>query len=164
MAGGLVRIALKKAFSDGTVAIDLDPLSLLLRLCAAVPAPRFHTVRYAGVLASASKLRPKIIPKRGSVQDGDDSAESEPPKKKGCRYWPWAELMARTFELDVTVCPKCSGRLVLVALVQQPANVTRLLRPLGEPTEAPARAPPRPPPYYRGPVIRRLTGTDLAVA
>lgn len=27
-------------------AIDLDPLSLLLRLCAAVPAPRVHTVRY----------------------------------------------------------------------------------------------------------------------
>ena len=51
---GLVRIALKKAFADGTVAVDLDPLSLLSRLAAAVPAPRFHTVRYAGVLASAT--------------------------------------------------------------------------------------------------------------
>ncbi|HEY6556337.1 MAG TPA: transposase [Polyangiaceae bacterium] len=46
---GLVRIALKRPFSDGTVAIDLDPLSLLCRLAATVPAPRFHTVRYAGV-------------------------------------------------------------------------------------------------------------------
>jgi len=36
---GLVRIALKKAFSDGTIAVDLDPLSLLTRLCAAVPPP-----------------------------------------------------------------------------------------------------------------------------
>jgi hypothetical protein len=42
---GLVRIGLKKAFSDGTVAVDLDPLSLLSRLCASVPPPRFHTVR-----------------------------------------------------------------------------------------------------------------------
>lgn len=33
---GLVRIGLKKAFSDGTVAVDLDPLSLLSRLCASV--------------------------------------------------------------------------------------------------------------------------------
>jgi hypothetical protein len=48
---GLVRTALKKPLSDGTVAGDLDPLSLLLRLCAAVPALRFHTIRYAGVLA-----------------------------------------------------------------------------------------------------------------
>jgi hypothetical protein len=41
---GLVRIALKKPFSDGTVAVDLDPLSLslLCRLVALVPAPRFH--------------------------------------------------------------------------------------------------------------------------
>jgi hypothetical protein len=59
---GLVRIALKKPFSDGTVAIDLDPLSLLTRPCAQVPPPRFHTTRYAGVLASASKLRPRIVP------------------------------------------------------------------------------------------------------
>ena len=44
---GLVRVALKKPFSDGTVAIDMDPLSLLCRLAAAVPAPRFHTTRYA---------------------------------------------------------------------------------------------------------------------
>jgi hypothetical protein len=26
---GLVRIALKRPFSDGTVAVDMDPLSLL---------------------------------------------------------------------------------------------------------------------------------------
>ncbi|RYZ68637.1 MAG: hypothetical protein EOP08_00015 [Proteobacteria bacterium] len=31
--------------------------ALLSRLAASVPAPRFHTVRYAGVLAAASKLR-----------------------------------------------------------------------------------------------------------
>ena len=64
---GLVRITLKKPFSDGTVAVDMDPLSLLSRLAASVPAPRFHTVRYAGVLASASKLRPRLAPKPAVV-------------------------------------------------------------------------------------------------
>ena len=48
-------------FPDGTFAIDIDPLSLLVRLPAAVPAPRFHTVRYSGCLGPASKLRPLII-------------------------------------------------------------------------------------------------------
>ena len=64
---GLVRIALKGAFSDGTVAVDMDPLSLLCRLAAIVPAPRLCMVRYSGVLASASKWRPLIIakPQRG---------------------------------------------------------------------------------------------------
>ena len=44
----------KKAYADATVALDMDPLSLLCRLATSVPAPWFHTVRYAGVLASAS--------------------------------------------------------------------------------------------------------------
>jgi len=34
---GLVRIILKKAYSDGTVAVDMDPLSLLCCLATGVP-------------------------------------------------------------------------------------------------------------------------------
>jgi len=45
---GLVRISLKRAYSDGTVAVDMDPLSLLCRLAASVPPPRYHIVKYAG--------------------------------------------------------------------------------------------------------------------
>jgi hypothetical protein len=34
---GLVRIALKRAFADGTLAVEMDPLSLLCRLATSVP-------------------------------------------------------------------------------------------------------------------------------
>ena len=86
-----------------------DPLSLLTRLCASVPPPRFHTVRYVGVLASASKLRPRILPeppKEGPLEVESEEAEHRPRR---CRYRPWAELMMRTFSLDVLCCPRCSG-------------------------------------------------------
>jgi hypothetical protein len=36
---GLVRITLKQAYADGTVAVDMDPLSLLCRLATSVPPP-----------------------------------------------------------------------------------------------------------------------------
>ena len=39
---GLVRITLKKAYTDGTIAVDMDPLSLLCRLAISVPPPRFQ--------------------------------------------------------------------------------------------------------------------------
>jgi len=42
--GDLVRITLKKAYWDGTVAVDMDPLSLLCRLATSVSPPRFHTI------------------------------------------------------------------------------------------------------------------------
>ncbi len=157
---GLVRIVLKKAFSDGTIAVDLDPLSLLTRLCAAVPPPRFHTVRYVGVLASASKLRPRIVPTvkcstAGAPQAGVD--DGGPSRAKG-RYRPWAELLKRTFSFDVLACRDCGSRLRLVAMLTEAASITRYLRALGEPVEAPSRSPPRGPPYWASRALRRRAG------
>ncbi|MBN2192920.1 MAG: transposase [Polyangiaceae bacterium] len=62
VAAGLVRLTLKRLFSDGTVAIDLDPLSLLVRLAMSVPPPRFNSVRYVGVLAAHSSWRARVVP------------------------------------------------------------------------------------------------------
>ena len=128
--GGLVRITLKRPFSDGTVAIDMDPLSLLCRLAASVPPPRFHTVRYAGVLAPASKLRPRIIPEPqadvGATATEDDVVEDK-PLRKGFRYRPWAELLKRTFRIDVLCCPTCQGRMKFIAMVTDPKSATRFL-------------------------------------
>ena len=158
---GLVRIALKKPFSDGTVAVDLDPLSLLCRLAATVPPPRFHTVRYAGVLSSHAKWRRLVVPKPASDAAGDATcrdraSDTDAPKAAGAsRYRPWAELLRRTFGIDVETCHRCGGRMRLLALVTERNNVARFLRQLGEPTEPPPRAPARDPPYWQSRVLRR---------
>jgi hypothetical protein len=55
-------LTLKRAHADGTVAVEMDPLSLLCRLAMSVPPPRYHTVKYDGVLAATSKLRARIAP------------------------------------------------------------------------------------------------------
>jgi hypothetical protein len=64
-ADGLVRITLKKAYADGTIAVDMDPLSLLCRLATSVPPPRLRTIRYAGVLAPASPWMSRPSPAHG---------------------------------------------------------------------------------------------------
>lgn len=73
----------------------------------AVPAPRFHTVRYAGVLAPASKMRPKIVP--GAALAAKEVEPDVEPKRKGSRYWPWAQLMARAFALDARWANEAGG-------------------------------------------------------
>ena len=70
-------------------------------------------------------------------------------------YRPWAELLARTFAVDVLACPKCHGRMRLLAMGEDPANVARTLAAVGEATEVPPRSPGRGPPYWKSRVLRR---------
>jgi hypothetical protein len=58
----------------------------------------------------------------------------------------WAALMERTFGFDVLACPRCGGRLRLIALIEEAAVISRILRHLGMPTEIPAPRPARAPP------------------
>ena len=141
---GLVRITLKKAYADGTIAVDMDPLSLLCRLATSVPPPRRHTIRYSGVLAPASPWRRGLAPMAPSEPPADGQRPRRPEGAPS--YRPWAELLARTFAVDVLACPKCHGRMRLLAMVEDPANVARYLAAVGEATElppAPRGAAPR---------------------
>lgn len=149
---------LKKAYSDGTVAVDMDPLSLLCRLATSVPPPRFHTIHYAGVLAAASLWRSCVTPAL------PPTAETVEPEKRVRKsgYRPWAELLERTFAVDVyrtgcalLTCPSCQGRMRLLAVVRNPLSIARYLAAVGELTEVPGRSPPRAPPYWKSQVLRR---------
>ena len=52
----------------------------------------------------------------------------------------------RPFGIDVLACPRCGGRLALIAIVEDSAVIGRILRDLGLqatiPEPCPARAPP----------------------
>ena len=56
---GKLELTLKSVWKDGTRAILLPPRDLIIRLIAAIPPPRFHLVRYFGVLSSHSNYAPK---------------------------------------------------------------------------------------------------------
>lgn len=57
----------------------------------------------------------------------------------------------RSFGLDVLACPRCGGRLRLIALIEDAAVIGRILRYLGLPTEIPTPCPVRAPPLPAGP-------------
>ncbi len=123
---GRLLYRLKRRWRDGTTALVFEPLELIERLAALVPPPRRHLVRYHGVLAPASALRPWIVP-HPPTEDGipaDDVTSKPSPPAPGLtspgarppgarspdprgRYLSWAELLRRVFALDALRCPQC---------------------------------------------------------
>jgi hypothetical protein len=51
--------------------------------------------------------------------------------------------MRHTFGVDVLACPRCGGRMRVVATIEDPVVIRKILTHLGLPTDVPA---PRPPP------------------
>jgi len=72
-------------------------------------------------------------------------ARAPPPAPRRARHVAWAELLRRTFGLDVLACPDCGGRLRLVATIADPRVIARILAHLGLPLAPPPPAPPRQP-------------------
>jgi hypothetical protein len=57
----------------------------------------------------------------------------------------WASLLRRTFFVDVFECPKCHGRLRVVAEVTEPSMVRLVLDRLSLPAQPPKAARARDP-------------------
>jgi hypothetical protein len=67
-----------------------------------------------------------------STQNAGQLLLPDPP---GRRELVAVELLWRTFAIDLETCASCGGRTKVIALVRDPAGITRFLRHLGEPTE-----------------------------
>ncbi len=66
--------------------------------------------------------------------------------KTRSRYWTWAALMHRAFDLDVLACPRCGGRMRLIATTHDPAVIRRILAHLrlAHSGQSPGNATPEP--------------------
>jgi hypothetical protein len=65
------------------------------------------------------------------------------PKTIRPRRLPWAELLKRTFRIDLTQCAKCQGLLIIIAFITDPVSVYKILSHLNMPTEVPPTEPSR---------------------
>jgi len=127
---------------DGGTAVVLEPMEFLEKIAALVPSPRENLVHYHGVLAPNSKLRSRVVPSYGKPKAGDGEQRSSRNPTD------WASLMQHAFEIDVLSCPKCGGRMRLIALIKERRVIRRILEHLGidpDPPEAwPIREPVQP--------------------
>ena len=76
------------------------------------------------------------------VASASTDANDTPPAMPNARHWAWAALMRRAFDIDVLVCPRCGGRLRLLATVEDPEAIHAILAALAVSRDLGDRAPP----------------------
>ena len=136
---GQVVLQLKSPYKDGTTHIVMEPLEFMERLAALVPRPRLHLIRFHGVLAPNAKLRSKIVPapaERATETSSEDAHAQGAPARMS-----WARLLKRVFDIDIEHCPNCGGALKIIAAIEDPPVIVKILAHLGLPTRAPPRSP-----------------------
>ena len=153
---GTLELELKSVWKDGTRAIVFSPEDLVLRLVAAIPPPRWHMVRYFGILSSHSRLRKQVVPcsppDPGALRPppaiGDQLElagfrEPEDPEPPPRNRWAW--LIAHVFRADLETCSRCGGPMRWADAATTPKSAARLLAKLGlAPQPPPVPTPPVP--------------------
>ena len=138
---------MKSPWDDGTTDVVFSPHELIEKLAARVPPPRVHLIRNHGVLAPHATDRAQIVPGPGTTEGGAATG-THTPAQSGARVQrlAWAQLLARVFAVDVTLCPSCGGRMHWVAALTDPGSIRTYLTGVGLPADPPVIAPARPPP------------------
>ena len=144
-ADGRIAFRMKRPLPDGTTHLLFTGLELLRRVASLVPPPRANLTRFHGVFAPGAKLRPFLVTQAGAEEENEapQAAASKELLKERTPRVNWAELLRRTFDLDVFACVRCGGRRRVLAYVTAPSGVRAILEHLGLPTSRTSLAPAR---------------------
>ena len=112
-----------------------------------------HLTRFHGVFAPHSRWRAAITPAgRGS---GATTAATRTPAERH-RAMSWAQRLKRVFKLDLAGCENCGGQMRVIACIEDPAVIGRILAHLE--ARGPQRAGAGRRPEVRGPPPGRRAG------
>jgi hypothetical protein len=167
-SNGNIRYQLKTPYRDGTTHVIFErggppPLDFIAKLAALVPKPRVNLTRFHGVFARGglppnSKFRVRVTPaKRGRGRKrhqptGDNWLDKTPAERHASMTW--MQRLKRVFNIDIDIetCERCAGQVKIIACIEDPAVIERILAHLKNktsPTEPAMLPEDRAPPQAR---------------
>jgi hypothetical protein len=152
LSNGYVRYEFKTPYRDGTTHVIFEPMDFIARLVGLVPKPRVNLTRYHAVFAPNSAHRARVRPaKRGKgnkASTADASEDPTPAKRRAAMTW--AQRLKRVFNIDIEICKSGGGRVKIIACVEDPLIIRKVLTHIDSKAGCgaarrfpPCRAPPQ---------------------
>ena len=137
-----MRYELKTPWRNGTTHVIFEPLDFISRLVALVPKPRVNLTRFHGVFAPNSKYRALVTPaKRGKsrkIKTPIEAQDRTPAEKRASMTW--AKRLKRVFDIDIETCSECGGDVKIIASIEDPAVIQKILAHLDDNVSSAATA------------------------
>ena len=133
-----------------------------------IPEKFFQNIRYYGWYSNKSRgLRKRQEHEAQTSDENADSIQVIDVREHQPRHIPskhWRELIKKVWEVDPLCCPKCEGEMKVVALIDCPGLIRRILEHLNlwEPINRMIR--PRSPPIEAFPEAHLFPGGDTQFA
>lgn len=114
--------------------------------------PRVNLTRFHGVFAPNSKHRIHVTPAKRGIGRKAQSGQAWKDKTPSERHiaMTWMQRLKRVFDIDIEICEKCQGPVRIIACVEDPAVIEKILKHLKERSAStnivrlpPERAPPQ---------------------
>ena len=113
-------------------------LSLLGRRVFSKDSLEIHKLRLLDESGDYGVVGHPVAPRASAVASSRVEGPDDPSR---ARRLAWSDLLQRVWDQDVLQCPRCGGRMRLVALIRNPAVSEKILRHLGRWSRGPPRAP-----------------------
>jgi len=127
----LTRISASGAPGAGSSATGrnfeiFDPLDFLAQVTQHIPDKGQHLIRYYGRYSNKTRgCQARTDPAEGIASF---SAPNSPPTPAKLR---WAALIRKIYEVDPLLCPKCGAEMKIVAFIEDPPVIRKILGHLG---------------------------------
>ena len=108
---------------DGKEEKAFDALEWPAAMCSHVPNKGQQMVRYLGFYSNVAKGKRK-------KNDQDELIPSilEPHGLSGEYKRNWARLIQKIYEVDPLTCPRCSGKMKVISIIECPEIIKKILR------------------------------------
>jgi hypothetical protein len=138
---GRVRYKLKAPWRNGTTHVVFEPLDFIARLVSLIPRPRVNLTRFHGVFAPNSKYRSKVTPaKRGKRRKCHAVSEPDQTPAEKRASMTWAKRLKRVFNIDIETCSECGGDVRIIACIEDPIVIQKILAHLNNTASSAAAA------------------------